>query len=77
MSQIKGFKVVRSAAELKSIGAGNPKVLGLFKTLKTTTHSSRIRPSSAGVMNVAYDKLRLTRPGSEPTSASARPMEGT
>lgn len=64
--EAKGYKVARSAAELHGLNASHSKVLGLFKAAKATTHSSRVRPSSAGVMNVAYDKLRLTRPGSEP-----------
>lgn len=61
----KGYTVAKSAAELKNVGASTGKLLGLFKAVSTTAHSSRIRPSSSSVMNVAYDKLRLTRPGSE------------
>ena len=63
----KGYRVVTTATELRDISAATPKVLGLFRRATTvSTHSSRIRPSSAGHMNVAYDKLGLTRPGSEP-----------
>ena len=61
-----GYQVVRTATELKGLDAGAGKVLGIFKEVPTTTHSSRVRASSASVMNVAYDKLKLTRPGSEP-----------
>lgn len=64
--QAKGYKLVTNAAELRTVGSGNTKVLGLFKTAKATRHSSGVRPSSTAHMNVAYDKLRLTRPGSEP-----------
>jgi alkaline phosphatase len=61
-----GFQIVRTATELKSLNSGAGKILGIFKEVTTTTHSSRVRPSSSSVMNVAYDKLKLTRPGSEP-----------
>ncbi|MBI5281475.1 MAG: alkaline phosphatase [Candidatus Solibacter usitatus] len=62
-----GFKVVLDASELANVTASDGRVLGLFRRATTvSTHSSRIRPSSTGHMNVAYDKLGLTRPGSEP-----------
>jgi alkaline phosphatase len=61
-----GYQVVRTAAELKGVQASAGKLLGIFKEVTSTVHASGIRPSSSSVMNVAYDKLRLTRPGSEP-----------
>ena len=62
-----GYKLVSNAAELKAVTASTQHLLGLFKRPATvSTHSSGIRPSSSGVMDVAYDKLRLRRPGSEP-----------
>lgn len=65
----KGYHVVRTATEMKGLTSSDGKVLGLYKSLKTTVHSSRVRASSASHMNVAYDKLKLTRPGSEPLAA--------
>lgn len=62
-----GFKTVFDATQLGNVTASDGKVLGLFRrATKVTTHASKIRPSVAGTMNVAYDKLGLTRPGSEP-----------
>jgi alkaline phosphatase len=62
-----GFKTVFDATQLGNVTASDSKVLGLFRgATKVTTHASKIRPSTAGTMNVAYDKLGLTRPGSEP-----------
>lgn len=62
-----GFKLVTNKSELASVNASDGRVLGLFKRNDgITTHSSRIRPSAVSHMNVAYDKLGLTRPGSEP-----------
>lgn len=62
----KGYHVVRTATEMKGLDAASGKVLGIYKALNTTVHSSRVRASSTSHMNVAYDKLKLTRPGSEP-----------
>ncbi len=65
-----GFKLVTNTPELESVSAADGKVLGLFRRADSvTTHSSKIRPSAVGHMNVAYDKLGLTRPGSEPLPA--------
>lgn len=61
-----GYQVVRTATELRELDRGASKVLGIFKEVPATPHSSRVRPSASSVMNVAYDKLKLTRPGSEP-----------
>lgn len=61
----RGYKIVKSATELRSVRAGDQRVLGIFKTARTTIHASGVRPASTAHMNVAYDKLRLTRPGSE------------
>ncbi len=62
-----GFKTVLNAADLDNVTAADGKVLGLFRRATTvSTHASKIRPSSVGHMNVAYDRLGLTRPGSEP-----------
>ncbi|MBI4892765.1 MAG: alkaline phosphatase [Acidobacteria bacterium] len=62
-----GFKVVTDKAELDSVNSSDTRVLGLFKRNDgISTHSSKIRPSAVSHMNVAYDKLGLTRPGSEP-----------
>ncbi|MGB9606190.1 MAG: alkaline phosphatase, partial [Bryobacteraceae bacterium] len=61
----KGYQIVRTASELRGVTAGDGRVLGIFKTAQTTIHSSGVRAASTAHMNVAYDKLRLTRPGSE------------
>jgi len=62
-----GYKLVSNATELRAVSASTQRLLGLFKRPATvTTHSSGIRPSATSVMDVAYDKLRLRRPGSEP-----------
>ena len=62
----KGYKIVKTATELRSVRAGDERVVGIFKTAQTTIHSSGVRAASTAHMNVAYDKLRLLRPGSEP-----------
>ncbi|MFB3830038.1 MAG: alkaline phosphatase [Bryobacteraceae bacterium] len=49
--EAQGYRLVRSAAELSSVRPGDARLLGLFHP---------------GAMSPAYDKLRLTRPGSEP-----------
>jgi alkaline phosphatase len=65
--QALGYKLVTNAAELRAADPSAGKLLGLFRRPNSVSrHSSRIRPSSAGHMDVAYDKLRLQRPGSEP-----------
>ncbi len=61
----KGYKIVKSATELRTVTSSDRLVLGIFKTAAATLHASGVRPSSTAHMNVAYDKLRLTRPGSE------------
>jgi len=62
----KGYTIITSAHHLKQVGTWNTKLVGIFKTATATLHSSGVRASSTSHMNVAYDKLRLTRPGSEP-----------
>ena len=65
--QALGYKLVTNAAELRAADPSAGKLLGLFRRPNSVSrHSSRIRPSAAGHMDVAYDKLRLQRPGSEP-----------
>jgi len=61
----KGYKIVKTATELRGVSSSDRRVLGIFKTAQTTIHSSGVRAASTAHMNVAYDKLRLTRPGSE------------
>ncbi len=62
----RGYTFVSTATELNGLAAGTAKLLGLFRKADTRRHSSGIRPSSTAHMDVAYDKLGLTRPGSEP-----------
>ena len=62
-----GYTFVSSASELSNVNASTSKVLGLFRRPNTVSRaSSGIRPSENGNMDVAYDKLRLQRPASEP-----------
>lgn len=62
----KGFRYVENATQLRTVRFGQP-LLGLFKA------SAAPRPASDGIrtntdanMDVAYDKLGLPRPASEP-----------
>ncbi len=65
--QGKGFKFVSTATELKAITGADSKVLGLFRRPNTVARASTgIRPTANGNMEVAYDKLGLSRPASEP-----------
>jgi alkaline phosphatase len=68
--QAKGYRVVTNATELKSLNYGQP-TLGLFKGSPAPAPASdRIRASADGPnnMDVAYDKLGLPRPASEPVA---------
>lgn len=63
--QAKGFRYVGSASELRNVGIGE-RVLGLFRgNLRPAVNSSGIAASDSN-MDVAYDKLGLPRPASEP-----------
>lgn len=65
--QTKGFKFVSTATELRNVTSADGKVLGLFRRSNSgTRHSSGIRSSVDANMDVAYDKLGLVRPASEP-----------
>ncbi len=61
----KGYKIIKTGSELKAAGGADRLLVGIFKTAQTTLHSSGVRAASTAHMNVAYDKLRLLRPGSE------------
>lgn len=61
-----GYRVVRNAKELSGISGAAP-LLGLFKgSAAPATASNGIATADVN-MDVAYDKLGLTRPASEPT----------
>ena len=65
--QAKGYKYVSNATDLRSVDTSNGKLLGLFRRGNAARlDASGIRATPDGNMDVAYDKLRLTRPGSEP-----------
>ncbi len=65
--QSRGYTFVQTATDVKGVNAEAGKLLGLFRQPNTVTrHASDVRPSARGNMDPAYDKLRLTRPGSEP-----------
>jgi alkaline phosphatase len=67
--QSRGFRYVKTAAELKAITGGQP-TLGLFKGSATPAIGSNgIATASDVNMDVAYDKLKLDRPASEPTAS--------
>lgn len=71
INEFKGqnYTYVTNANELRSAVASSGKLLGLFKRASNATlASSGIRASADGNMDVAYDKLGLTRPASEPTA---------
>jgi alkaline phosphatase len=68
--QARGFRVVTTATQLKTIAYGQP-TLGLFKGSPSPAPASdRIRAAAdaANNMDVAYDKLGLPRPASEPVA---------
>lgn len=64
--QSAGFRLVTTATALKGISYGQP-TLGLFKgSASPAAASDGIRASFEATMDVAYDKLGLQRPASEP-----------
>ncbi|MEZ5351611.1 MAG: alkaline phosphatase [Bryobacteraceae bacterium] len=63
----KGYRYVTNATELKAIGFGQP-TIGLFKSGTPRPASDGIRTASDANMDVAYDKLGLQRPASEPAA---------
>jgi alkaline phosphatase len=68
--QAKGYKLVSTATDLKAVAGTDAKVLGLFRRPNTVARASTgIRPTANGNMDVAYDKLGLARPSSEPPPA--------
>lgn len=65
----KGYAYVTTASELRQVNASGGKLLGLFRRgTDAVLNSSGIRATPDGNMDVAYDKLQLTRPGSEPVA---------
>ena len=64
--QQKGFQFVGTASELKKVDASSSQVLGLFRRRSKAGASTGVKSVDDGNMDVAYDKLRLARPGSEP-----------
>lgn len=65
--QAKGYTYVASSTALNSVGASTGKLLGLFRAGNNPVlAASGVTSSPDGNMDVAYDKLRLVRPGSEP-----------
>lgn len=65
--QALGYNYVTTAAQLKNVYG--PSVLGLFKgSASPAPASNGIATASDVNMDVAYDKLGLTRPASEPTA---------
>ena len=61
-----GYAVVQSASALRNVSIGQP-ILGLFKgSASPAPNSNGITTASDVNMDVAYDKLRLKRPASEP-----------
>lgn len=66
--QDKGYTFVSTAAALREANPANGLLLGLFRRPNSVArHSSGIRATANGNLDVVYDKLGLVRPGSEPT----------
>jgi len=64
--QAQGYRYVTTAAGLRSISGGTP-VLGLFRSGTSPAPAANgIATATDANMNVAYDKLGLQRPASEP-----------
>lgn len=64
--QARGYRFVRNRSELLTLPATD-RALGLFRRPNNVSRASNgIRASANGNMETAYDKLHLTRPGSEP-----------
>lgn len=64
-----GYRYVTTATELRAVAPGQP-ILGLFKaSASPAPATSGITTAADAHMDVAYDKLRLTRPASEPTAS--------
>ncbi|MFM2124155.1 MAG: hypothetical protein RL328_606, partial [Acidobacteriota bacterium] len=64
-----GYRYVTTAAELEAIGRPQ-KLIGLFKSGTSPAPASNgIATATDANMDVAYDKLGLQRPASEPTAA--------
>src|SRR5262249_30002276 len=59
-----GYRYVTTATELSAVSSGN--VLGLFRGNAVPASNSAGLAASDSNMDVAYDKLRLPRPASEP-----------
>lgn len=65
-----GFTYVTNASELRSVPNSTNRLLGIFYTnTNPATAADGIRAASDPNMSVAYDKLRLPRPGSEVASS--------
>jgi alkaline phosphatase len=65
--QGKGYRFVSSASGLAGVSASDTKVLGLFRRPNKVARSSNgVNATANGNMDVAYDKLGLQRPASEP-----------
>ncbi len=63
-----GYRSVKNAKDLAAI-TGSAPLIGLFKGSTTPATSSNGIATTDVNMDVAYDKLGLTRPASEPTAA--------
>lgn len=65
--QDRGFRFVKSASELSAVPGTTNLLLGLFRRPNVVkTAPGGLRATGNGNMDVAYDKLGLVRPGSEP-----------
>lgn len=64
-----GYRYVTNATELLAVNYGQP-TIGLFKgSVSPAPASNGIATASDVNMDVAYDKLKLARPASEPTAS--------
>ncbi len=65
--QAKGYAFASTATELRALSAKTTQALGLFRRPnKVSRHASNVRATVNGNLEPVYDRLRLTRPASEP-----------
>ncbi|MBN8728980.1 MAG: alkaline phosphatase [Acidobacteria bacterium] len=65
--QSMGYRYVTTASELKGVNFGQP-TIGLFKSGTPRPASNGIATATDANMDVAYDKLKMQRPASEPVA---------
>jgi alkaline phosphatase len=65
----RGYTVVSTRTELRNLSSNANKVLGLFRRPNSVAREpGAVHATANGNMDSAYDRLHLTRPGSEPVA---------